>query len=154
KPVAKPKNLKPGGFRYHYYEGVWDSLPNFATLKPVASGIAGQGFNFTKLPRQTNFACLIEGYIEIKHDGYYVFILDSDDGSKFYLKNKLLMNNDGLHAMGDAKTYLVPLEKGFYPIRVELFQKEGGVDLQLMYITPGTNAPAPLPIPLEVQYSN
>ena len=120
----------------------------------MLSGIAGQGFNFTKLPRQTNFACVIEGYLEIRQDGYHVFILDSDDGSKLYLKGKLLVNNDGLHAMGDAKTYLVPLEKGFYPIRVELFQKEGGVDLQLMYITPGNYVPAPVPIPVEVQWNN
>jgi predicted alpha/beta superfamily hydrolase len=154
KAVPKPKNAKPGGWRYHYYEGVWDSLPNFTTLKPVLTGIAGQGFNFSKLPRQTNFACVIEGFLEIKENGYHVFILDSDDGSKFYLKGKLLMDHDGLHAMGDAKTYLVPLEKGFYPIRVELFQKEGGVNLELMYITPGNYVPAPVPIPVEVQWGN
>lgn len=154
KAPAKPKNLKPGGWKYSYYEGVWDSLPNFASLKPVVTGIAGEGFNLNKLPRQTNFACVIEGYIEIRQDGYYVFILDSDDGSKLYLNGKVLMDHDGLHAMGDTKTYMIPLQKGFYPIRVEVFQKEGGVDLQLMYITPGNYSPAPTPVPVDVQWNN
>lgn len=153
KAAKQPKNLKPGGWRYHYYEGVWDSLPDFSKLKPVQTGIAGEGFQFAQLPKQTNFALVVEGYIELKESGYYLFILDSDDGSKLFIGNKLIINHDGLHATGKDKTYLLPMEKGFYPVRVELFQKEGGVNLNLMYITPAIKEPRPVRVPVELQYS-
>lgn len=154
KAVKQPKNLKPGGWRYNYYEGVWDSLPDFTKLKPLQTGIAGEGFQFAQLPKQTNFALTAEGYIELKESGYYIFVLDSDDGSKLFIGNKLIINHDGLHATGNDKSYLLPLEKGFHPIRMELFQKEGGVNLNLMYITPAIKEPRPVRVPVEVQYSN
>lgn len=150
---AKPKNAMPGGWHYSYYEGEWDALPDFEKLKPVQSGIAGKDFDLEKLPRQTNFACLIEGHIEIQKDGYYVFVLDSDDGARLSLGGHPLISYDGLHGNGSPKTYLVPLKKGFYPIRLEYFQKGGGAFLKLEYVVPGEEKPRPVPIPLETQYS-
>jgi len=148
---VKPRNAKPGGLYYRYYEGEWDKLPDFKTLKPVKSGIAGKDFDIGKIARTINYACLLEGYLEIQKDGYYIFVLDSDDGSKFFLANKLLIDYDGLHANGNMKTFLVPLTKGFYPLRLEFFQKAGGASLNLMYV-PNPNIPAPVTIPLELQY--
>ena len=152
--ISKPKNAKQGGLKYSYYEGVWDSLPDFKKLKPVQTGLTDKDFRFDKLPRKSNFACLFEGYIEIKEEGYFVFGLDSDDGSKLYLGNQLLINHDGLHGSGNDQSFVVPLEKGFYPIRLEFFQKEGGMNLNLIYVPPSVGAPHPSQIPIEVQYSN
>lgn len=154
KAGRKPKNIKPGGLRFSYYEGAWDSLPNFGKLKPVHTGIADKDFRLEKLPRQTNFGLLLEGYVEIKEDGYYVFVLDSDDGSNMYLSNRLLIDFDGLHGSGDARTCLVPLQKGFHPVKIEMFQKEGGMNLFLGYVTPAIKDPMPVPIPFEVMYSD
>lgn len=150
---AKPANATAGGFHYSYYEGEWDTLPDFGKLTAIQAGIAGKDFDVNKLPRQTNFACLFEGYIEIKKEGYYIFGLDSDDGSRLFLGDKLLISHDGLHGDGSAKTYLVPLEKGFYPIRMEYFQKAGGAALKLNYVVPGEEKPRPIPVPLELQYA-
>ena len=152
-PSAKPSQATPGGFQYSYYEGEWDALPDFGKLKPIESGIAGKGFDINQLPRQTNFACLFEGYIEIQKAGYYIFVLDSDDGSKLFLGDKLLVSHDGLHGDGNPKTYLVPLEKGFYPVRMEYFQKGGGAALKLEYVVPGEEKPRPIPVPFELQYA-
>jgi len=152
-PVTKPGNVKSGGLRYSYYEGEWDMLPDFTKLKPVQSGILNKDFNYSKLPRQTNFGCVVEGYIEILFEGYYIFVLDSDDGSKLFLGNNLLISHDGLHGGGNPKTFLIPLTKGFYPIRMELFQKAGGVFLDLTYVLPGDSNPQPIHIPFEFQYS-
>jgi len=148
----KGKNLEPGGLHYNYYEGEWNKLPDFSKLKPVRSGRADSTFSLGKLPAQNNFGLVLEGQMEVKEDGYYLFGLISDDGSKFYLDNQLLMDNDGLHGSDNAKSYLVPLKKGFYPIRIEYFQKDGGSALQLVYLTPSTMAgknPAPIPLTLE-----
>jgi predicted alpha/beta superfamily hydrolase len=156
-PVSlKPKNVKPGGFHYNYYEGQWDKIPDFKSLKPVKSGIADTSFDINKFPRQENFALLIDGQIKIEEDGYYIFGLDSDDGSKLYLNNQLLIDYDGLHGSGDDKSYILPLQKGFYPIRIEYFQKEGGRELKLIYLTPSliNGHPQPIAIPLALQYSH
>lgn len=149
--MAKPKNAVPGGFNYTYYEGQWNALPDFAKLKPIRSGVANKDFDVNKLPRPTDFAALIEGYIEIEKEGHYVFGLDSDDGSKLYVGDNLLIAYDGLHGNGQPRSYLLPLEKGFYPIRLEYFQQGGGAQLTLQYLPPG--AEQPQSIPFERQYS-
>ena len=151
-PKSKPGKFKPGGFNYTYYEGEFDKLPDFKKLKPVQTGITDKNFDINKFPRQNNFALLIEGEIEIKEDGYYLFGLDSDDGSKLYLGNQLLINYDGLHGGGKTQSYVLPLAKGFYPLRLEYFQKDGGRDLKLIYLLPGSKQPHANPIPLELQY--
>jgi len=154
-PVAKETSFKPGGFHYAYYEGTWDKLPDFAALKPVKEGTVTKDFDVSKLPLQANFGVVISGQLEIKEEGYYIFALASDDGSKFYLGNKLLIDNDGLHDGNDYKSYIVPLKKGFYPVRLEYFQKDGGSSLRLVYIPPAmvsTDHPTPASIPQEQQY--
>jgi len=87
----------------------------------------------------------MEGYIEIQKEGYYIFLLDSDDGAKLFLGKNLLIDYDGLHGNGKPKTYLVPLEKGFYPVRLEYFQQGGGAQLVLQYVLPGEQQPQPIP---------
>jgi len=151
-PLAKPGKFKPGGFMYSYYEGQFDKLPDFKKLKPVQTGVTDKNFDIDKFPRKDNFALLIEGELEIKQDGYYIFGLDSDDGSKLFLNNQLLINYDGLHGAGNVQSYMVPLAKGFYPIRLEYFQKDGGRNLQLIYVLPGSKQPHAVPIPFELQY--
>lgn len=148
---SKPRKAVAGGLKYTYYEGSWDSLPDFKKLKPVQRGYMDKDFNLQKLPRENDFAILLEGHIEIQEEGYYIFGLDSDDGSRLYLGDQLLINHDGLHSKGNAKSYIVPLKKGFYPLRMEYFQKDGGRGFDLIYVTP--NNLQPQPIPLEVQYS-
>lgn len=149
---ARPNNVQPGGFRYKYYEGEWDVLPDFSKLQPVQTGVTDKNFGVKKLPRQTNFGVLIEGHIEIQQDGYYIFALDSDDGSKLFVADKLLIDFDGLHGDGRPKTYMLPLQKGFYPLRLEYFQKAGGANLKLEYVLP-VDKPRPMAIPFELQYS-
>lgn len=153
-PSAKPNNANPGGWQYSYYEGEWDALPDFALLKAAKSGIADKDFDLGKLPRQTNYACLIEGFIEIQKAGHYVFALDSDDGSKLFVGGDLLISYDGLHGGGNVKSYMVPLEKGFYPIRIEFFQKGGGALLNLRYIAPEGEASRLTAVPFELRYSS
>ena len=149
------KNYKPGGFSYTYYEGEWDKLPDFKTLTPVKQGIADSTFSIDKLPRQNNFAVVIEGQFEIKQEGYYIFGMSSDDGSKVYLGDKLIIDLDGLHGDDLSRSYIVPLKKGFYPLRMEYFQKEGGRKLELVYVTPDNiEKKHPTPIPYALQYGH
>jgi len=152
KPHSKAKKGIAGGLNYAYYEGEWDKIPDFSKLTPVKTGIANKDFDLDKLPRKDHFACRFEGFIEIKEDGYYAFGIASDDGSKLYLNDTLLIDNDGLHDSSSFKSYMVPLKTGFYPIRLEYFQKDVNKRYGIIYLTPG--ATDAIPVPLEIQYYN
>jgi len=132
--VPKPKKIKQGGLKYSYYEGNWDKLPDFKKLIPVKTGVADSVFNINKLPSKTNYACLFEGYFEIVEDGYYYFAIVSNDGAKLFLGNKLIIDNDGVHATESVKSFVLSLKKGFYPVRAEYFQKDGNSVFQLLYL--------------------
>jgi hypothetical protein len=82
--TAKPKKLKNGGFKYTFFEGNWDKMPDFKKLKPVQTGIADTLLSFKNLPAKNNFACLFEGYVEIPEDGYYIFTTITRNASRLY----------------------------------------------------------------------
>jgi predicted alpha/beta superfamily hydrolase len=152
--VPKPNRINSGGLKYSYYEGSWEKLPDFKELRPVKTGVADSVFNIKQLPAKTNFACLFQGYFEIVKDGYYVFALVSNDGSKLFLGDKLIIDNDGVRPTASVKSFVLPLEKGFYPVRIEYFQKNESSVFLLFYIAPETgdiNSNA-IPFPFKYQY--
>jgi predicted alpha/beta superfamily hydrolase len=143
--IPKPKKIVAGGLKYSYYEGSWEKLPDFKELKPVKTGVTDTVFQINKLPAKTNFACLFEGYIEIVTDGYYLFGLGSNDGAKLYLSDKVIIDNDGLKKEESTKSFVLPLQKGFYPIRLEYFQKDESCSLNLVYLIPDADNPINIP---------
>ncbi len=150
--LSKPKKVESGGLKYSFYEGTWDKMPDFKKLKPSQTGITDSLFSLKKLPAKADFACLFEGYAEITEDGYYLWAIGSNDGSRLWLGDKLLIDNDGIHRDESLKSYMIPLEKGFYPIRLEYFQKDENHNLQFIYMTPGAGEPQV--VPLKFQYHN
>jgi predicted alpha/beta superfamily hydrolase len=143
------ENLKPG-LKYSYYEGVWDSVPDFSMLKPIKTGTTDNlDLNFTL--KKDSFAVRFEGYLHItKKDLYNIWVI-SDDGSKVYFNNQLLLNNDGLHAAGRPVVKLIPLNPGYYPIMIEYFERTGSESIALGSVT-GTKKPAPVPFPKEMLF--
>ncbi len=151
-PVSKQKNIQAGGFHYAYYEGKWDSTTNFKNLKPQQEGITTADFDADKLPRKNDFALVIDGLLQTKEDGYYIFVLDADKDSKLYLNNKLLIQWKGSYS-NRTYSYILPLEKGYYPFRLEYLHKHEDFKLKLSYLTPGIlNTKEPIPIPVDLQY--
>jgi predicted alpha/beta superfamily hydrolase len=151
-PVSKPKYSKPGGFNFSYYEGDWDKLPDLESLKPLKTGITDKDFDASSLPRNNNYALVIDGLLESKEEGYYIIFLQAGRGSKLYLGGKLLIQCEDKDKP-PAYSFIVPLSKGFYPFRIEYFDKKETFKLLLHYLTPGTMASKnTAPIPLDAQY--
>ncbi|MCF6403066.1 PA14 domain-containing protein [Chitinophaga filiformis] len=151
-PVTKQKNIQAGGFHYAYYEGKWDSTTNFKQLKPQREGITTADFDIDKLPLKNNYALVIDGLLQTKEDGYYIFVLDADKGSKLYINNQLLIRWEGSYS-NRTYSYVLPLQKGYYPFRLEYLHKNEDFKLRLSYLTPGIlNTKEPIPIPSDVQY--
>lgn len=127
------KNLKPG-LTYHLYEGNWDKLPDFNTLKIKSTGIADTvSVTFSTL--NDNFGLTFKGYIDIAKEGIYTFYLRSDDGSRLKIGNQELIDLDGLHAVQERSGQIL-LEKGKHRIDIEFFEKGGGQFLELSYDGP------------------
>lgn len=116
------------GLKYGYYEGSWDSLPNFKTLHAIDTGTTSS-VDVTKKKRDNNYGLTFSGYINIPETGVYSFTLSSDDGSSISIANEKV-TNDGLHGM-TSKTLHVALAKGLHEIQINYFQKGGGDGLEL-----------------------
>jgi predicted alpha/beta superfamily hydrolase len=152
-PVSKPRNLTPGGFHYAYYETGLDSAANFKNLKPQQEGITNASFDPEKMPLKNNFALVIDGFLEAKEEGYYIFGLEADKDSKLYINNRILMNWQGDYN-NLAYSCIVPLKKGFYPFRLEYRHKIKDFKLRLTYLTPGKiSTKEPIDIPTELQWA-
>jgi mono/diheme cytochrome c family protein len=120
---------------YAYYEGSWDNLPDFESLKPVTSGLSS-GFDVGVRKRNDNFALVFTGFLQIPIDGDFRFFLGSDDGSRLQIDGEDVIVNDGIHphtVKGDQRR----LSKGVHRIRVEYFEKGGEESLTVEVEGPG-----------------
>lgn len=153
--VRRPVGVSPGGFHYAYYEGDWKSLPSFVGLRPKSAGRADDVRSF---PGKGGGAFLIEGALEVLEDGYHVFFLDAGGRAKLFIGDQLLIDFDSAHDTPESKSFVVPLRKGFYPVRVEYLFNDGDRRLDLTYRPPslaitGDLETLPVKIPLRLQYA-
>lgn len=125
------------GLDYKYYEGHWTRLPNFSSLKAKKKGTVS---NFSLAPKQqlSTYGFEFEGYIDIKSSGTYNFHLSSDDGSKLYINDKEVVNNDFLHAKIE-KSGNVHLSSGKHKIKVTYFEQWADDVLEVRYDGPGVS---------------
>ena len=107
-------------------------------------------FSISPAQREDKFAFTFFSYIEIATAGEYTFYLNSDDGSKLYINNELIVDNDGLHAPIE-KSGKVSLTEGRHQIRVGYFENTGEQLLEIRYAGPGINKQL---VPDEVLFLN
>ncbi len=133
-PARSYSDVTPG-VRYRYFEGTWDSLPDFSTLVPRHEGVQT---DFTLSSRLANerFAFEYTGLLRVPRTGVYTFAVESDDGSRLWLGDAPLVENDGLHGLKELDA-VVALEAGLHPIRLEYFQKTGGDGLRITWAPAG-----------------
>ena len=137
------------GLIYKYYEGTWNTLPDFSKQTPKTTGTVA---NFSLNPRQRNesFGFKFEGYINIETAGTYTFYSTSDDGSSVYIDDIRVVANNGLHAKQE-RSGKRSLSKGLHKIRVIYFEKSGNEILEVRYAGPGISKK---PIPDDVLFTS
>jgi len=125
------------GINYDYFEGKWMKLPDYKNLPVVKSGTIFE-FGLDKIiPTKDEFGISFYGFLQIDEPGEYEFIIRSNDGTKLYLDNKLVINHDGPHGADIEKSGKIKLETGKHPVKLDYFQAGGGLFLQLEYAGPG-----------------
>lgn len=112
-------------------------LETLAKLKPQASGIVPEiVMNVPQRKEPDAFALRFTGMIQIPKDGKYTFFIASDDGSRIYLDDKLLVDNDFLQGMVE-RSASVELKAGAHPFAVTYFDNGGGDGLAVAWAGPG-----------------
>ncbi|HLP17270.1 MAG TPA: alpha-L-fucosidase [Bacteroidota bacterium] len=123
------------GIHYTYFEGAWEKLPAFDSLKAVSTGELPAIALLQSAP-SNNFAVEYTGYLRVPANGMYTFYTTSDDGSRVMIGDRVVVDNDGLHG-SQEKEGRIALAAGYHPLRIEYFQGTGGKELKFSYRGPG-----------------
>lgn len=136
------------GLHWWLYGGEFNKLPDFNQLKAASEGMAfDKALTDTKnclvVDKQEKFALRFTGFFEAPKDGVYSFYLRSDDGSRLWIGDDIVVDADGLHAAREAKGSVM-LKAGKHPLAIEYFQAGEAKMLELTYDGPGiTRGPIP-----------
>lgn len=125
------------GVNYSYYElsGI-TAVPDFRILNPVTSGIISN-FALGVQQRTNNFAIKYESVINIPTAGDYTFYIRSDDGSRMYIDDVLLINNDAVQGSVERNASR-SLSAGPHKISIGYFKATSGEALTVSYARSGT----------------
>jgi hypothetical protein len=128
---AKVTSGAQNGLNYQYYESsTFSRIPDFKNVSAIKTGISNN-FDLSLKSRDTLFAMVYTGYININQTAVYSFIVKSDDGSRLFIDDNLIIDNDGQGLK--YKSAIIGLEKGFHNIRMEYIQVRGGASLEMYY---------------------
>ena len=125
------------GLLCQVYDWTKTTLPtNFGSLTAVET-VSVPNLTLDITDREDTYALLFTGEIEITNPGDYTFFLSSDDGSKLYIDDVLVIDNDGCHGLKELSNETpLNLTAGQHTIRVEFFEKYGAQKLFLKYQGP------------------
>lgn len=135
--APRPAVVVPGvapGLVFTCVEGDFTTLPDFAAATPAAAGRTPR-FDLGGRTREDRFACRWQGFIEVPADGAYRFFVRSDDGSRLWIGDTLVVDNDGLHSAREADG-VIALAAGKHPLTVAMFEATGGFDLAVSWWGP------------------
>nr|WP_228921759.1 ricin-type beta-trefoil lectin domain protein [Streptomyces sp. DH7] len=141
-PEAAPLPPQEPGVTLRVFD-VQTSLKEICTLKP------GQTPNIDKkmsvinwtsdadFGLASNFVTQVTGNLDVAAAGSHTFRLTSDDGSRLYVDDKLVIDHDGLHGSDLPKDGTVSLTAGVHSLRIEHFEAGGGQQITLAWKPPG-----------------
>jgi len=84
------------------------------------------------------------GRIKAPKSGTYKFITNSDDGTRLWIDDKLIIDDWNVHAAEDYGAN-INLTKGYHQIKLEYFEGEGFASVKLMWIKPGAKSKKVIP---------
>jgi hypothetical protein len=133
-PAFESENIR-SGLKASVYLGDFSMLPSFSTLKPAFIKNVSNVTN-TVAGKDSLFAVVFDGIIDIPETGVYGLYINSDDGSKMTIDSTEPVVNDGIHGMKEeGRSY--PLAQGYHKLRIEYFQRLGGKGLEFLVEAPG-----------------
>jgi len=125
------------GLYYQHTTGAWSDLDS---VNWDWSEIDGSVSTFTLAPKTQddyyNFS--FDGFLLITTPGNYQFRVGSSDGSRLFLNNNLVVDNDGIHDYATVTSGAVALTEGPQRIYAQYFEYMGTDSLLVEYNGPDT----------------
>ena len=134
------RNSTNSGLLYKHY--LHNNLASTGEIQTQATlNKAGFVSSLSTSPRaqSNNYAFIYEGFINLQSSGNYRFSLQTDEGSRMWVNNTLVVDNDGTHGCVKVSSVQINLTAGWYPIRVEYFKNTNSECLTARWIRPGQN---------------
>lgn len=110
------------GLKGEYYENTNFTDFNFTRIDPT---INFQWGTSQPIPTQDTFSVRWTGFVMPEHTQTYTFYLNSDDGSRLYINNKLVIDNWGSHSVRERSGTVKLTSSVKVPIKVE-YNDTGG----------------------------
>lgn len=140
--AENPVGAQPGLFVEYYALDAPTSLPDFSSLVPYASEIVPEIYypatsgTFAGSGRVDNVGAVFSGWIDVPVSGYWTLGLTSDDGSRLWIGDDLVVDNDGVHTMRTVRGTRA-LAAGRHRLRIEYFEATAAAGLILAFSGPG-----------------
>lgn len=137
-PESDGVRLGQRGILVDFYEPAADNVARetLATMSPKASGVVPTiSLNVPHLNEADRFALKFTGTLDVPRSGKYQFFLTSNDGSRLYIDDKQVIDNDGSHGMVEKKGN-VKLSAGEHSIMVTYFDDGGNEGLSMEWSGP------------------
>jgi beta-galactosidase len=129
--LLPPKGMKGRGLYGEYFDNEeFRGKPVHNRVDEAIFFNYGRGNAFAEMPVD-NFSIRWTGRLVPIHSGVYQFVIKSDDGSRLYLDDQLVIDNGGAHAVTE-KTYNVWLKAG-KEIHIKIEYNEFGQDASIMF---------------------
>lgn len=127
------------GFQATYYQGIkLQGAPILTRLEPVVNWTYEEGNSPAQgVVPATDFSARWEGWYNMDHPGAWTFAYTSDDGGRVWIDNELVIEmwyDHGPLTRSRTKEYAA----GYHLVRVEYYQRGGGMTSQLTIMPPGT----------------
>jgi predicted neuraminidase len=128
-------NINNPGMIFEYFElpKPINSVADLQEYKPTKKGEIEKfvfPYKVENLPEL--FGLKYSGYIKVPEEDVYTFSTLSNDGSRLYLADKLVVDNDGQHGAYE-KVGEIALQKGWHKIELSYFQAGGGQGLKVFW---------------------
>lgn len=115
------------GLSFTLLDGKFASTLDFLKGTRARTGEAAT-LDLQQFGRETNYAVIFDGYLDVPADAFYQFQVESDDGSILQIGDEEVVANDGTHGAQMVAGF-IPLKQGFHRIRLKYFQASGGASL-------------------------
>jgi hexosaminidase len=117
------------GLALRYFEGRARRVADLDTLR-LARDTVSATVAIPRFARAEQWGARFMGYVRVPSDGVWTFRLASDDGSRLWIGDRLVVDGDGPHT-AEERAGAIALRAGWHAIRVDYFQSGGGRTLSL-----------------------
>ena len=127
--------LQPGLLCDAYAGTFWATLPDFSKETPKKTTVV-QAVNLSPRTANDAFGLRFRGYLKVPADGIYRFFTTSDDGSRLWVGDQMVVDNDGIHA-AQQRTGWIALAAGLHAVRIEYVDAMSNEFLEVAFEGPG-----------------